>query len=149
MPDIPSALGATPEVRAKQEDAWRRLQGGDLRGASRDFSAVLKRAPGFYPAETGLGFVSLAGRQYKPAATHFSAAIAASDRYLPAWIGAAEAQLGLSNDAEAIVAMERILVLDPRRQEVRARLDLVRARQVQALIESGRRARVAGKLEEA
>jgi len=103
-PEIPAALKVTPDVRDRQALAWRRLQAGDLRGAQRDFAELVKREPAFYPAETGLGYVALADRQYKTAVTRFTAAVGRNDRYLPAWQGLSEAEIGLNNDAGAIAA---------------------------------------------
>jgi tetratricopeptide (TPR) repeat protein len=115
----------------------------------RDFSAVLKRAPDFYPSTTGLGFVALAGRQFKSAVSRFDAALESDRGYLPAWVGKADAELGLGNDGEAIDALEKILTIDPKRDGISARLELVRFRRVQTLIETGRKARRAGRLDEA
>jgi tetratricopeptide (TPR) repeat protein len=148
-PDIPAALNVTPDVRAQHTDAWRKFQNGDTRGASRAFADILKKVPGFYPAQTGLGFVELSGRQYKSASARFTTATTANDRYLPAWIGQADALLGLNRDADAVVAMEKVLALDPRRETVRTRLDLVRFRLTQSLLESGRKARAAGRFDDA
>ena len=148
-PDIPLTLAVSPDVRTRHAEGWQRLQAGDLRGAARDFNAILKQVPGLYPAETALGFVHLANRQYKNAQPRFAAAIGANDRYLPAWIGQAEALLGLERDADAIAAMERVIALDPQQESVRTRLELVRFRLSQSLIESGQRARAAGRHDEA
>lgn len=143
IPDVPAGLqNVDPKLRAQHELGWQRLQAGDLRGATREFSNVVRRAPEFYPSATGLGFVALADRQYKTAATRFTAVLAKNDAYLPAWLGQSEAQLGLKNDEEAIAAMERVIALDPKRVETRSRLDLVRFRHVQTLLEE---ARAAGK----
>jgi tetratricopeptide (TPR) repeat protein len=149
MPDIPAALRVPADVQEHHRVAWLRLQAGDLRGANRDFSALLKRAPDFYPGETGLGYVLLADREFKSAAARFTAALARNDRYMSAWLGQIDAQLGLENDTAAIAAMERVLTLDPRQDAVRSRLELVRFRQVQTLIDAGRRARLAGRLDQA
>jgi tetratricopeptide (TPR) repeat protein len=148
-PDIPAGLTVAPDVRSQHLDAWQRLQAGDSRTASREFQAILKRNPTFYPAEAGLGFVQLAARQFKNANASFAAALAANDRYLPAWLGQSDAWLGLGRDAEAIDAMTHVLALDPRRDAVRTRLELVRFRLTQTLIEAGRRAAAAGHLDEA
>ncbi|MEO8482915.1 MAG: tetratricopeptide repeat protein [Acidobacteriota bacterium] len=149
MPDIPPGVSVTPDVRTKHTEAWRRFQSGDIRGSSSTFTDILKRSPGFYPAETAMGFVQLAGRQYKNASARFATATAANDRYVPAWIGQADALLGLNRDADAIVAMEKVLALDPRREVVRTRLDLVRFRLTQSLLEGGRKARAAGRFDDA
>jgi tetratricopeptide (TPR) repeat protein len=148
-PDVPAALQASAATRDAQALAWRRLQAGDLRGADRDFTAILRREPAFYPAQAGLGFVRLAERQYKQAADRFAAALAGNERYLPAWQGQADAQLGLGDQAGAIASMQRMLVIDPGQDAVRNRLDLVQFRQIQTLIDAGRKARSAGRLDDA
>jgi tetratricopeptide (TPR) repeat protein len=148
-PVVPAALKTTPAMKARHELGWQRLQAGDLRGASREFTVVLKESPGFYPSITGLGFAELADREFRNAAARFGEAITFQDNYLPAWLGQVEAQLALKNDEQALIAMERVLVLDPKREGVRTRVDLVRFRQTQTLIEAGRRARRAGRLPEA
>jgi tetratricopeptide (TPR) repeat protein len=105
--------------------------------------------PAFYPAETGLGFAQLADREYAAAATHFAAATSRDERYLPAWIGRAEAELALGNDAATILALERVVALDPRREDVKSRLELLQFRELQSLIETGQRARQAGRYPDA
>jgi tetratricopeptide (TPR) repeat protein len=147
-PAVPAGLAASPQVRARHEAAWRKLQTGDTRGASRDFSAIIRQAPGFYPSIVGLGFVDLAGRDYKNAAARFTAATRLDERYLPAWLGLSDAALGMNDDATAIGAMERALALDPAQTALKSRLDLVRFRRVQALITDGRAARTAGRFVE-
>ena len=149
VPVVPATLKVAPEVRSRHDLGWQRLQAGDLRGASREFAAALKQLPTFYPSMAGAGFAELADREFKAASARFAEATAISDSYLPAWLGQVEAQLALKNDVEALHAMERVLVLDPKHETVRARIDLVRFRQTQTLIEAGRRARQAGRLAEA
>jgi tetratricopeptide (TPR) repeat protein len=147
--EIPANLSVGQDIRDRHEQAWRRLQTGDLRNANREFTDTLRRSGTFYPAETGLGFVALAGRDFKQAAQRFSAALLKNDRYLPAWLGLADAEVGLGRDAEAIAALERALELDPKREALRGRLELVRFKEVQTLIAAGQRARQAGRMEEA
>jgi Tfp pilus assembly protein PilF len=149
QPPIPAALAVAPDVRTRYAGAWQRLQAGDLRGATRDLSDILKTSPAFYPASASLGFVALADKDYKTAASRFATATQANEQYVPAWAGLADAELGLDDAAGAITALERVLTLDPQRPGVRARLDLVRFRRVQSLLEDGRRARLAGQLPEA
>ncbi|MCC7007467.1 MAG: tetratricopeptide repeat protein [Acidobacteria bacterium] len=148
-PVVPQRLRVSPALRQRHDLAWQWLQAGDERRAAREFQAVLKGAPGFFPSITGLGYVALAERNYKAAATQFAEAITADAAYLPAWTGRAEAEIALGDDAAAIAALERILDLDPRREGVKARLDLVRFRHVQTLIERGRAARLAGRSDDA
>lgn len=154
VPEIPANLGtagdpAFEDLRLRHTNAWAHLQSGDLRAASRVFGALVKDAPGFYPAQTGLGFVDLANEDYGDAELRFAAVVGVNGSYLPAWVGRAEALLGLRRDAEAIAAMERVLVLDPAREAVRTRLELVRFRLTQSLLGSGQQARAAGRTDEA
>lgn len=148
-PIVPPALKVDTTIRERHLAGWNRLQAGDLRGASREFSDVLKRAPEFYPSQAGLGFVALADRQWKQAATRFAAVVETDPRYLPAWLGLLEAQVALGNHDEAVTAGERVLSIDPKREDVRTRLDLLRLRQVQELIEGGRKARLSGRHKDA
>lgn len=148
-PDIPASVRAPREVAERHDVAWRRLQGGDLRGANRDFAALLKQNPTFYPAETGLGFVGLAERDFKDAASRFSSVLAREGKYVPALVGLAEAHIGMNNDGQAIAALERVLAVDPKREAARSRLELLRFRMVQSLIDDGRRARQANRLDAA
>ncbi len=147
--EIPANLRVAEDVRDRHELAWQHLQARDLRNANREFNESLKRSATFYPAETGLGFVALAGRDFKQAASRFSAALAKNDRYLPAWLGLADAHVGLGNDVEAIAALERALEIDPKREALRDRLELLRFKEVQSLIGAGQRARQANRYDEA
>jgi tetratricopeptide (TPR) repeat protein len=147
--EIPATLPAPQDARERLDIGWRQLQAGDLRNASRAFNDSLRRSATFYPAETGLGFVALANRDFKQAASRFKSALAKNEQYLPARLGMIDAQLGLGNDADAIAAMERVLEIDPKREALRRRLELVRFKEVQALISAGQRARQAGRYDEA
>jgi tetratricopeptide (TPR) repeat protein len=148
-PVVPPDLTAAPELVTRHERAWTRLQSGDPRGASREFNDIVKKAPDFYPAHTGLGYALLASKDFEDASQHFAAATTHNERYLPAWLGRAEAELALGNDAATIIALERIVALDPAREEVKSRLELLQFREVQSLIEAGRTARQAGRYAEA
>lgn len=148
-PTVPATLIVPPDLLERHNLGWRRLQAGDLRGATRDFNEVLKRAADFYPAETGLGFALLADEEYKQAALRFGTALTHDNRYLPAWQGLADAQLGAGNLTEAVAALERLVALDPTREAARSRLELLKFRQVQALLDSGRKERLAGRLDSA
>jgi tetratricopeptide (TPR) repeat protein len=149
FPDIPQSLAVSADVSERHRIAWARLQDGDLRGATRDFSGILRATPGFYPAEAGMGYVKLADKEYREAAVYFQGVTAKSPSYLPAWIGLSEAEIADGRDVEAIAAMEKVLALDPRRGDVKSRLELVRFREVQRLIEAGQRHRAARRYPEA
>ncbi len=148
-PDVPAGVVVTPALRSRHDAAWLRLQAGDARAATREFQAILKEAPAFYPAEAGLGFALLASRDARDAEARFAAALTRNARYLPALTGQAEAALAQNNLALAVSAMERVLAIAPTREAVRSRLELVKFRQLQALIESGRKARQARRYDEA
>jgi len=147
-PNIPRGLAVPADVTARHEAAWRKLLAGDTRGATRDLSSIVRRHPSFYPSVTALGFIDLAERQFKGATARFGAATKLDDGYLPAWLGLADAALGMRDDEAAIAAMARIIAIDPRQSATKSRLELVRLRQVQALIETGRTNRASGKLPE-
>ena len=85
-PAAPAALAGAPAA-GKHEAGWRWLQAGDLKEAERSFGAALKQAPGFYPAEAGLGYVSLAKKDNKAAVSRFDRAVAADPAYAPALAG--------------------------------------------------------------
>ena len=91
MPEIPAALRASAAQREQHSRAWTLLQSGDLRGATREFTDALAKSPAFYPAEAGLGFVSLADRQFKPATARFRSVLGRDNRYVPAWRGLVDA----------------------------------------------------------
>jgi tetratricopeptide (TPR) repeat protein len=149
LPAVPTSLAADAASVSRHQEGWRRLQAGDLRGARSVFEAILKQTPAFYPAEAGLGYVELANRKPREASERFAAVLTRDDAYLPAWVGQAEALLALDRDADAIAAIERVLALDPARDDLRTRLELVRFRFVQSLIETGQEARAAGRVDQA
>ena len=149
MPVIPAELGASQEIRDRHEQAWRKLQAGDLRSASREFAAILHDRADFYPAETGLAYVEMADRDYPAAASGFRSSLHRNTRYMPALQGLVEAELALDHPAEAIAALERIVEMAPERDGDRTRLDVLRLKETQRFIDDARRARQAGHLDEA
>ena len=143
-PIVPKELGQRGD--ADRIDAgWRFLQNDDLRSADREFAAAAVRAPGFYPAQTGTGYVALAGRDYVRATTAFAAALRVAPRYVPALVGSGQTLLAQSKDAEALAAFEAALAVDDSLADVRRRADLLRFRRVQDLIASARVAAAAGR----
>jgi len=146
---VPAALKPTADTTRALDDAWQRLQTGDLSGARSGYQAILKRTPEFYPAETGLGLVALAGRDYKEANARFTAALARNRQYLPALVGAAEVDMGAGDDAAAVVMLQAVVKLDPTRESAKSRLEMLRVRLVQQQIDDGRKAREAGRFDDA
>ena len=72
FPEAGGELGDA-ETLARHDRAWQALQAGDLGTAERGFAELLRRAPGFYPAETGLGYVDVAAEAYDDALARFDA----------------------------------------------------------------------------
>jgi Tfp pilus assembly protein PilF len=149
MLTVPEGLVVAPDVRSRHDDAWRRLQSGDLRGAHRDFTEALRRAPQFYPASAGLGYVAMLERRLDEAAEQFDAAIAADQSYLPALSGRLDVALALDDDEAAVGAAELILAVDPGREEIRSQYEVLRLRVVQAHLSEASTARTEGRWDDA
>ena len=77
------------------------------RAAERDFTAVLKQSPAFYPPEAGLGYAHWRARMTKAPSPHFDQALAANPTYAPALAGRGEALLALGHsDDQALPSFE-------------------------------------------
>jgi len=138
-PTVPAAMQR--EAGAAQVDlAWRFLQSGDTRNAGRDFDAVLKRNPDFYPARAGEGYVALARGDHDHALTAFDAAISLAPQYVPALVGKGQTLLALKRDAEAVASFEAALAADGSLADVRRRVEVLRFRTAEQVIEAARSA---------
>ena len=147
FPDVPEGLG-TPQLETRHQQAWNRLQAGDLRGAEREFTS-LASGGGFYPASAGLGYVHLARKDFAQAVTHFDRALATNAAYVPALLGKGEALLGQSEQAAALEAFERALAANPAMTSVRSRVEVLRFRAVQEQVSRAQAAARGGRLDEA
>ena len=147
FPDIPNDL-SSPGLDARHQAAWNALQGGDLRRAEREFTA-LAAAGSFYPAAAGLGYTHLARRDFAAAVAAFDRALAASPAYVPALLGKGEALLGQNEQALALAVFEKAIAANPAMTSVRARVDVLRFRAVQQQVERAQAAARAGRLDEA
>ena len=147
-PAVPPALQRTPGAE-RIDLGWRYLQNDDLGNAAREFAAAARRAPGLYPARAGEGYVALARGDYDRAVTAFDAALMASRDYVPALVGRGQSLLALKRDAEALAAFEAALAADESLANVRRRVEVLRFRNVQELIEGARRAAAAGRVADA
>jgi tetratricopeptide (TPR) repeat protein len=136
---FPAAPGAGPAVDARQDRAWRFLQNGDLRNAEREFTDLLKGRPGLAPAETGLGYVSLARGQAPQALERFDRALKLQADYAPALAGRGQTLLGLERPDEALRAFESAMAADPT-LDLRSRIEVLRLRAVQDRVAAARRA---------
>lgn len=147
-PAAPAALAAAPAA-GLHEAGWRWLQAGDLKEAERSFSAALKQAPDFYPAEAGLGYVSLAKKDNKVAVSHFDRAVAADPAYAPALAGRGEALLAQGQRDPALASFEAAIAADPQLAALRSRIEVLRFRGLQDDVAVARKAAEAGNLAEA
>ena len=146
---VPATLKATPEILARYEGAWRRMQAGDLSRATSEFNEVLKRSPGFYPAATALGYIAAMDRKYDEAARRFDAAIALDQKYLPALTGRLDVALVRREDMVALATADLILGVDPKNEDVRSQQEVLRLRVVQAQLARASSERSAGRLDTA
>ena len=147
-PNGPATLAA-PDVWQRHRVAWATLQSGDGRAADREFSAILKAAPGFYPAEAGLGYSALARKEAQNAVQYFDRALAAAPSYAAALAGRGDALLALGRTDAALASFEAALTADASLTAIRSRVDVLRFRGAQQNIENARKAAEAGRLDEA
>ena len=148
FPAIPPALQRAAGVE-HIEPGWRYLQNGDTRAADREFDAALRREPTLYPARTGEAYVALARGEHDEALSAFDAALARARDYVPALVGRGQVLLALKRDAEALASFEAALAADESLVAVRRRVEVLRFRTVQQVIEAARSAAAAGRLDEA
>jgi tetratricopeptide (TPR) repeat protein len=137
------------DVVRQHEAAWKWFQAGDVARAQRDFQAVLKKSPQFYPSEVALGYVELVRKNHAPALEHFDRVLVSRPDYVPAIVGRGEALLGASRESEALVAFETAVKLDPTLLEIGRRVEVLRAREAQENVAAARRAAQANRLDEA
>ena len=147
-PVPPRGIGTVDDA-ARLDRGWRFLQANDLPNADREFSAALKRTPALYPARAGSAYVALAGQKLDAALSGFDAVLKTAPTYVPALIGRGQTLLALNRDTAALVAFEAALAADASLTEVRRRVDVLRFRSLQELIETARTATAAGRLDEA
>lgn len=147
-PTLPQPL-ATADAAGRIDRGWRFLQNDDLGSADREFATALQRAPALYPAEAGGAYVALARRDYDRALGAFDAVLRAAPMYVPALAGRGQALLALNRDTAALEAFEAVLAVDPSLADVRRRIDVLRFRSLQDVIEAARAAAAAGQVAEA
>jgi tetratricopeptide (TPR) repeat protein len=137
------------DAAAQIDRAWRFLQNNDLGSAEREFAVALKQTPGLYPAQAGSAYVALARGDHEQALAGFDAALRASAAYTPALIGRGQTLLALKRDSDALAAFEAALAADASLADVRRRVDVLRFRSLQEVIEAARTAAASGRLAEA
>lgn len=147
-PALPRPL-ATPDTAGRIDRGWRFLQNDDLDNADREFAAAVQVTPALYPAQAGLAYVALARRDYDRALGAFDAALRAGPMYVPALVGRGQTLLALERDADALEVFESALAVDASLADVRRRVDVLRFRSLQDVIEAARAAAAAGRAAEA
>src|SRR6185436_13068370 len=148
-PDVPAAIGAPPAIAEQHEDGWHALQSGDFRAAEHSFGAALKAAPGFYPAEAGLGYLGFARKDYKTAIAHFDRAIAGNAAYVPALVGRGEAALEAGDNRLALASFEAAIAADPGQAPLKPRVEALRFRGLQDDVAVAHKSAEAGRFDEA
>jgi tetratricopeptide (TPR) repeat protein len=148
FPAVPEALKDNPGAD-RIDLGWRFLQNDDLRNADREFATALKQSPALYPARTGAGYVDLARRAHDEALAEFTAVLEQAPKYAPALVGRGQAYLGLKRNSDALSSFEAALAADASLTEVRRRIDGLRFRSAQEVVEGARAAAKAGQLDDA
>jgi tetratricopeptide (TPR) repeat protein len=148
FPAAPDGL-APADVTTHHESAWQLLQGGDAKAADREFTAILKLAPTFYPSEAGLGYAALARRDAGAAVAHFDKALAANPAYAAALAGKGDALLAQGRNDAALEAFEAAVAADSSLTALPPRIDALRFRQAQDVVANARKAADAGRFDEA
>ena len=128
---------------------WEALQAGDTVGARREFSGALRANAGFYPADAGLGYVSLAERNYAEAVDCFTRALTRDVRYVPALVGRGDALAGVGRLDDAIRDLQAAVAARPALTDMRRRLDVLVFRHQEETLQAARTAAGAGRLDEA
>ena len=161
-PALPTALkyaefmypAVPPDLRSPVEAehidlGWRYLQNDDLASADREYAAALKRSPAFYPAQAGRSYVALARNDHASAVAGFDTVLKAAPRYVPALVGRGQSLLALKREADALAAFEAALAVDASLTDLARRIDVLRFRSLQEVIETARAAVAAGRADEA
>ena len=148
FPSVPPRLG-DQALATRHSRAWQRLQAGDTRGAEQEYATMLRRSPGFFPAETAFAYVRVAEQQYREAVARFDRVLAAVPSYAPALAGKGEAQLAAGDRDLALASFEAALKADPTLADLSRRIDVLRFDHVRTLVAEGKRAADAGRLPEA
>jgi tetratricopeptide (TPR) repeat protein len=147
-PQVPSALATSPGA-SRVDVGWRYLQVDDLKNAGLEFGVALKLGPGLYPARAGQGYVAMAMRDYTSALTAFDAALQANASYVPALVGRGQALLASQKTDAALEAFEKALSIDPSLTDLSRRVEVLRFRNVQDVIDAAQIAAREGRVDDA
>jgi tetratricopeptide (TPR) repeat protein len=147
-PQVPASLAAAPGA-SRVDVGWRYLQINDLKNADLEFGVALKLGPKLYPARAGQGYVALARRDYNAALKAFDAALEGDGSYVSALVGKGQTLLAQGKTDLALAAFERALIVDPSLTDLNRRVEVLRFRNVQDVIEAAQAASKAGRLDDA
>ena len=147
-PTTPPAAASTAAA-INADRGWAFLQNGDLKTAEHEFTAALKNDPGFYPAETSLGYLELARKDAKAALPHFDRALEAQTGDVSALVGRGQSLLALGRESDAVAAFEAALAADASLTDVRRRVDVLKFRASEEQIARARQAARSGRFDEA
>jgi tetratricopeptide (TPR) repeat protein len=143
-PAVPPALKGTPAADLI-DVGWRYLQADNAPAAERAFSFALRRNPKLYPARAGQGYVALSRRDLKGALSAFDDVLTTAPGYAPALVGRGETLLALGRQDDALIALEGALAADATLVDVRRRVDVLRFRNLQEVIDAARDAARSGR----
>ncbi len=147
-PVVPAGVGDAA-LADRLEQGWFRLQADDVRGAERELTAVLTRAPRFYPATAASAYLEIARKRPREALALADRALGAAPAYAPALAARGEALLALHREDEALRAFEAALAADGSLADIGRRVEVLRFRDVQQAIAAARTAAAANRLAEA
>jgi tetratricopeptide (TPR) repeat protein len=147
-PNVPASLASTSGA-SRVDIGWRYLQSDDLANADLEFGVALKLGPRLYPARVGQGYVAMARRDWTRALSSFDAALEANTRYVPALVGRGQALLALDRTELALTAFESALEIDPTMMDLGRRVEVLRFREMQIVIDGARTLAAEGRVEEA
>ena len=147
-PTVPPSFANSP-VAEGQQRGWAFLQSGDIRTAEHEFTAALKAAPAFFPAETALGYVELARKDAKAALPHFDRVVEEQPRDLAALVGRGQSLMALNRDGDAAASFAAAVAVDPSLTDLARRVEVLRFRSAEQGLARAREAAGAGRLDEA
>lgn len=144
-----SPQGTAANQLARLDRGWQYLQFDDFRNAEREFAAVLKQQPSFYPAEAAMGYLAVARGNEKDALTRFERALQAEAGYVPALIGRGQMLLEFDRDADALASFEAAVAIDPSLTDIKSRIEVLRFRAAQDVLSRAKAAADARRFDEA
>lgn len=147
-PSVPGQYEGSDEAQ-RHEEAWTYFQAGDSVTAEARYAALLERTPGFHPAVTGLGWLSLARDDYEAAAEYFARATDVDPEYVSALVGTGRAMLGLGRSEAALTSFESALSIEPGLPNLGREVDELRFAVVSEVLTAARAAAAAGRFEAA